>query len=383
MCDPLVPLRLLTVAHSYAVGLNRRLAHELARAGGERWEVTCVAPKFYWGDLRPIEFEPIANEPCRTLTVPAYGTRWPHLFFYGLELRELMRRDWQVIHAWEEPYVLAGYQLARWAAPRAKFVFWTAQNLGKRYPPPFSWFERRVMARADSWLYCGQSVREALSTRYAGLPSAPAPLGVDVDAFAPDASARRRVREQLGWSDSGAPVVGFLGRFVEEKGVRLLTRVLDRVATPFRVLFVGGGPLERELRTWGARYPDRVRVASATHAEVPAYLNAMDLLCAPSQTLPRWQEQFGRMLTEAMACGVAVLGSDSGEIPFVIGDAGRVLREDDVEAWTQALTELLENSDRRRELAERGLARAHEQFSWPTVARRQLAFFQELVESKR
>ena len=63
-------------------------------------------------------------------------------------------------------------------------------------------------------------------------------------------------------------------------------------------------------------------MTGVAHDDVPEYLNAMDLLCAPSQTTARWREQFGRMLIEAMACGVPVVASRSGEIPYVVGDAG-------------------------------------------------------------
>ena len=68
------------------------------------------------------------------------------------------------------------------------------------------------------------------------------------------------------------------------------------------------------------------------HDDVPEHLNAMDVMCAPSQTTARWREQFGRMLIEAMACGVPVLASRSGEIPHVVGDAGLLVDERDVAA---------------------------------------------------
>ncbi len=78
-------------------------------------------------------------------------------------------------------------------------------------------------------------------------------------------------------------------------------------------------------------HPGRVRVLTGVaHDDVPEHLNAMDLLCAPSQTTTRWREQFGRMLIEAMACGVPVVASRSGEIPHVVGDAGLVVDEADV-----------------------------------------------------
>ena len=75
----------------------------------------------------------------------------------------------------------------------------------------------------------------------------------------------------------------------------------------------------------------------------------MDVLCAPSQTTARWREQFGRMLIEAMACGVPVVASRSGEIPHVVGDAGLLVDEADVAAWTAALDRLLADAALRRD----------------------------------
>jgi glycosyltransferase involved in cell wall biosynthesis len=87
------------------------------------------------------------------------------------------------------------------------------------------------------------------------------------------------------------------------------------------------------------------------------------------------------MLIEAMACGVPVVGSDSGEIPFVIGDAGMVVPEADVQAWVSVLSTLLENPAQRAELAARGRERVHARFAWPVVARQHLDFFEELLET--
>ena len=93
------------------------------------------------------------------------------------------------------------------------------------------------------------------------------------------------------------------------------------------------------MQEWaaGKGWSNRVKVKLAKHSEVPRYLGCMDLLVAPSQTMKNWREQFGRMIIEAFACGVPVIGSDSGEIPFVIGDAGLVVAETDVAGWAQAI----------------------------------------------
>jgi glycosyltransferase involved in cell wall biosynthesis len=374
------PLRLLTLGHSYVVGTNRALARAMARAGAGEWEVTAAAPASFPGDLGPIRLQPLPGE--RVEPLPVRGAGRIHTMTYGRGLRALLRRGWDVVHCWEEPFVLAGAQVAAWTPRGAKLVFATFQNLPKRYPPPFPWTERFAMRRADGWIAFGQTVEAALRGRppYAARPHRVIAPGVDTALFRPDRTAGARVRAALGWVDDGPPVVGCLGRFVPEKGLETLMRALDGAAAPWRALFVGGGPMEGALRTWGAGHGDRVRVVTGVpHDRVPEHLNAMDLLCAPSRTTERWREQLGRMLTEAMACGVPVVGSDSGEIPHVVADVGLIAPEDDVAAWTRALDALLAAPARRAELAARGLARVEAEFALPVIARRHLDFFGALV----
>ncbi len=374
--------RLLSVSHSYVVTLNRRLANELARVGAGRWEVTAVAPRFFHGDLSPITLQREPGEESRVEEVRALFSRSAHVFVYGPELREKLARGVDLVHSWEEPYVFAGAEVALLTPRRVPLVFATAQNLFKRYPPPFGWLERFVVERSAGWVAYGETVKQNLLTRpgYAGRPARYIPMGVDVELFRPDKAAGAGFLRELGWEVEGPPVVGYLGRFVPEKGVELLRGVLERLTTPWRALFVGGGPLEASLRAWAGRHGDRVRIITGVqHARVPAALNAMDVLCAPSQTTPRWKEQFGRMLAEGFACGVPVLTSNSGEIPHTAGDAGQVLPEADAVAWSAALAELLESPDRRRELSARGRERALTRFAWPVVARAHLDFFESLL----
>jgi glycosyltransferase involved in cell wall biosynthesis len=376
--------RLLAIGHSYCVALNRRLPNEMAKIGGPKWIVTAIAPSFFHGDLSPIRTKAETTETCSLRAVPAFLSRYIHFFMYGLQLRDILREPWDAIHCWEEPYILAGGQVAWWTPRATPFVFWTGQNIAKKYPPPFSAIENYCIERCAGWMARGQTGVDALLSRnYGRRPHRAVPLGVDLDRFYPDASAREQTRIRLGWTDSRLPVVGYQGRFVEEKGLNVLTRALDELGSGWRALFVGGGPLENRLRDWAARYGDRVQIVTdVPHDEVPAYLNAMDVLCAPSQTRPNWREVFGRMLIEAFACGVPVIGSDSGEIPYVVGDAGVTVGERDENGWVQALGDLLENSSRRADVAQRGLERAVTKYSWPVVARQHLDFFDELLEGK-
>ena len=377
--------RLLTIGHSYVVGANRQLAHHLALAGTGAWEVTAVAPAEFRGDLRRIRAEPIAGEASTLRTVPVHLDRVPHLMSYGGNVREILAGTWDLVHCWEEPYTRSAAQVARAAAPSAKLVVASFQNISKVYPWPLRAYEQETMRRASAWIAFGETVHATLKDRpgYSGKPSRMITPGVDVERFRPDAAARQAIRERLGWP-ADAIVVGYLGRFVAEKGIAMLS---DALGGPLargacHALFVGGGDLESTLRRLARAHPRRVHVQTGVpHDDVPAWLNAMDILCATSVSTPRWREQFGRMLIEAMACGVAVIASDSGEMPFVVGDAGAIVPEGDDAAWTETIAELVADPAKRCRYAERGLTRARARFAWPIVARAHLDFFDEVLEA--
>ena len=372
--------RLLTIGHSYVVRENRRLAHEIGVQGRGHWEVVAIAPARFHGDLGPLHARAVDGEAMDLKTVPVRFGRSPHLMRYA-NLRAAMDGRWDVIHVWEEPYVAAGAQIAAAASRPAKLVFATFQNISKRYPWPLSSFERRSMARADAWIAFGELVHATLAHRaeYADKPSRVITPGVDVEKFRPNVTSAASLRRELGWPEA-AGVVGFLGRFEPQKGLDRLCGALEQLSAPWHALFVGGGSLEPRLRAFEARHRSRVRVVTGVrHGDVPRWINAMTLMCAPSQTTDAWREQFGRMLIEAMACGVPVIGSDSGEIPYVIGPAGVVVPEADTSAWTKAIDALLHDASARRDYAAKGLARARERFAWPVIARAHLDWFAEVL----
>ena len=112
-------MKILMIGHSYAVTLNRRLCREVARAGGDEVTVTVAAPAWYPGDLRPLVLEQLGGEPYALEAIAVRFARVPHLFFYGGRLRSLLAGAWDVVHAWEEPYIVAGWQIARGTQPGA------------------------------------------------------------------------------------------------------------------------------------------------------------------------------------------------------------------------------------------------------------------------
>ena len=99
----------------------------------------------------------------------------------------------------------------------------------------------------------------------------------------------------------------------------------------------------------------------------------------PSRTTPVWKEQFGRVLAEAMACKVPVIGSDSGAIREVIGDAGLIFPEGNVAALADCLRLLNASPSLRHDLAERGYVRASGLYTQEHIAEQTADFYRQLM----
>jgi glycosyltransferase involved in cell wall biosynthesis len=380
-------INVLTIGHSYVVAENRALVREVAR--DVQLDVTVAAPVVFRSGLGRIELQPEppdSNLKLKALT--ARFTQWTQIFAYDTRgLRMLIGSgEFDVVHAWEEPYIYGGYQIARaMSKSDAAFCFRTAQNIDKRYPFPFSHFERTAINRAQGWIAGGKLVFESrVRCGYPGEKGRIITLAVDLNAFKPLAPDRKQtVARELGLVP---PIIAYVGRLTRAKGIDLMMRAMDAVgsATPWSLLVMGAGPMETELRNWAASrgWSDRVQIRLVPHRDVPAYLGAADVLIAPSQTGPRWREQFGRMVIEAFACGVPVLGSDSGEIPYVIADSGRSLPENDSEAWAKAIIEVLGSAELRADMARRGLQRV-QAYSVAAVAEQYRSYYRDLADRRR
>lgn len=382
-------LKLLAIGHSYVVSFNRALLREMAQ--NKDFEITIVAPELFLSELGPLRCEPEPEgSPLKLVTVPICWGRWVYTFGYdSMVLKQTLKQgNFDVVYAWEEPYIYAGYQIARAIdrfAPHAAFCFRTAQSLPKRYPPPFSCFEKKCLGRADGWVAGAHLVYENCLVR--GYPAAKGKtltLAVDTSAFMPLPETKRKaIRDELGLQ---TPVLGYLGRLTPEKGIDVMLRAIEMLEPDrkWSLLALGSGPSEASILRWTKEHgwSDRVVVRLARHDEVPRYLASMDILLAPSLTTPRWKEQFGRMVIEAFACGVPVISSDSGELPFVVGDAGWVVPESDSAAMVKAIKAALDDPIRRAEIARMGLERV-KRYSTMTLAAAFADYYRSAAERKQ
>ncbi len=358
------------VSKALVVGAYQRKAEELAALGVD---LTVVTPPA-WGDARgrqPAERAHTQGYTLQTLPVRLGGNY--HLHYYpGLPslLSALLP---QLLHMDEEPYNLATWHALR--AARANGVpatFFTWQNLLRSYPPPFRQMEAAVYAMAPLALAGSRAAEAVLRAKgYGGEVAVFPQFGVDEALFAPRARG-----------EGGVFRIGYAGGLVPEKGVDLLLRAAARLPGPWSLELIGSGSEREALEKLAAALGvgDRVRFAGRIASSVmPAALGALDVLVLPSRTRPNWKEQFGRVLIEAMACGVPVLGSSSGEIPQVIGDAGLLFPEEDVDALAASLVLLQSQPALRTELAAAGRARVLAHFTMRQVAQQTLAAYRRLL----
>jgi glycosyltransferase involved in cell wall biosynthesis len=363
-------LRVLTIAHNAVAQSNRARTDALRALAGV--EASLLTPPWWFEEGRRIEVRGSGPDwrVGRTLFT-GNGTR--HLYVSGLiDAMRVVRPD--VIDLYEEPFSLVALQtlLARDVlAPRAALVFYSAVNVERRWRWPYRAIERLVLRRADAAHAPSADVPPILRAR--GMwrqPISVIPLGVDAERF----SAARPLELEI-----PRPRIGFVGRFEPVKGLDVLLDAFKRLTVNASLVLAGDGPLRDTLAG------DRVHIVpSVAYEALPSYLKAMDILVLPSVTiLPMHREQFGRVLAEGMAAGVPVIGSSSGAIPEVVGDAGLIVPERDPAALARAIESVLRDAELRGSLVERGRQRARTRFAWSVVAEQTLDLFRSAVAHRR
>jgi glycosyltransferase involved in cell wall biosynthesis len=299
-----------------------------------------------------------------------------HYYYYPTLPDRLSWIRPDIVHIDEEPYNLATWLAVRQArAAGAKTLFFSWQNLARRYPPPFNFMQQQVLKQVDYAIMGNlEAVEVWRSKGYCGPHRVIPQFGVDPELFSP-----------LPARDPGrAFIIGSANRrLVIEKGVDILLRAAANLPGVWRLHVAGNGPETPQLKQLAAELGIAARVhfdGAIPSDQVPAYLRDMDVLALTSRTLPNWKEQFGRVLVEAMACGVPVIGSSSGEIPHVIGDAGLIVHEEDVDGLRNGLLQLMRDDALRLELSRRGRQRVLERFTQARVAAETVEVYRSMLD---
>lgn len=381
-------MKILIVYHSGA--LQNALTIFGALVANRSIELTVIAPEWVAADKvydpsgrLEVKRESHANG-YRLLPLPLVDPKRYQLGFEGEPLRKVIK-DFRadVLHVWDEPlsYCLLHVARLRFLVSRkSKVLFYGFQNT------PFKWdaLGRVIWKTAWTQVAGGAAANsEALTNlRQAGFPQR-RPLerifwGIPTDVF--KSMDSRALKKELALDCEH--IVGFVGRLVPEKGLAFLLAAIRRLPTTIHLLIIGSGPMraELEMRSTLPGLSERVHLYDVMPSESLAkYVNCMDVLAVPSVTTPHWKEQYGRVIGEAMACGVPVVGSDSGAIPEVIASAGLVVPEGNISALAEALQTAIFDEERRPEFIKQGLQRVEQELSIKAMSQRLLGFYSRIL----
>ncbi len=364
-------MRVLMLSKACIVGIYQPKLEAIASRGVE---LTVLVPPS-WRDERGVqELERSHTAGYQLRSIPLRFNGSFHLHHYPTLARELSKAQPQIVHIDEEAYNLASWQ-ALWLARRvgARSLFFTWQNIQRRYPPPFSWGERWVMSHADYALAGTDDAADVLRRKGFGGPMRTLPqFGTAEALFHP---ADRRPERPF--------TIGYIGRIVPEKGVQVLLRAAAGLKGDWRLRLVGGGSARDEMQMLAGSLGIGTQVdfvGQLPSQDLPAEYHKIDALVLPSLTRRNWKEQFGRVLVEAMASGVPIIGSDSGAIPGVVGGAGRIVPEGDALALCNSLQELREDPALRAQMIRAGRARFLAHFTHGSIAEATVEVYRKLLE---
>ncbi len=372
-------MRLLVVDHNAIEPSARRVYDAMVGHGGI--ELCLMVPSRWHNNFRLLHFQVPTDAPAYELVASDvfFPTR-THRLIYRALAAHVARFQPDVLYMNAEPENFQTFQAARLcAAAQRKLVFSSWRNIDHRqvgYPYKLDFIhhaiETYVLRRAVHGIVFNHDAKE-LFARHGYTATTVIPPPVDTTVFFPREPQARAAHRFT---------VGFAGRFIEGKGLDLLLYALAQLPPEFAAVLVGAGPEETRLRQLAGKLGLGERVEFLSPLEPRRLAECMctwDAVVLPSRTTPYWREQFGRILVEAMACGIPVIGSGSGEISQVIADAGVVFKEGSVEGLRLGLLRLASDGALRQELRDRGVRRVQEHFSLHVVARRMHGLFLDLA----
>ncbi len=373
--------RLLVIGPTYGVSFNRRKL----RALSDYFDITCATSQltersFYGLPIQ--EFEEVdVEEPFSVRRLAEYprGKEFTKFIYKGLSdvFRE---KQYDFILVDSEAWGLVKWQawlFSKCWQRKALFGEFNWENVKRTGLK--GWIISllyRFSMLADNFTISGNQACRSLLLAHGAQPArnlVAAQLGVDLELFHPVTESQKSVaRKDLGLPATGF-LIGFCGRLVPEKGLielREVVRRLRKERPEVHLALLGHGPLAQELEF--SQEPWITILSSRPHYEIPLFMQSLDLFVLPSKPVREsdrlWEEQFGHVLIEAMACGVPAVGSDSGAIPEVVGEKLGIFRHGSIDSMYENLNALLQTPEELRGIAARQYLRVKEIYSHQAVA---------------
>ncbi|MCH2112200.1 MAG: glycosyltransferase [Planctomycetes bacterium] len=283
------------------------------------------------------------------------------------------------VHAIAEPSYLATFFLSRASEGIATTSCRQAQNIFQTWPPPLNLTEGLALNKLSHIFALSREAKAILHRKGRKTGISILHNGFDSERF-PFTERTKSTSPKLNFL--------FIGKLIERKGVDLLLRALGRLRDQnWTLKIVGDGDQKFHLSALAVEEKIANRVTFAPpvpNSQLKGHFESSDVLVLPSRTssgkdwgigkwVPlsclrvAWKEQFGMVIPEAQACGIPCIGSTCGAIPEIIGDAGWVFEENNLNELHAVLKNLLSKGGIPPEMQGRAKKQS-EQFTWEKVA---------------
>lgn len=393
-------MRILIISHSYVSKYHQEKIEELAQH--KDLEIFLMTPEFgIEGGGRKIYLEKRKDPNYRIIPVKTYFSgKWNSYLIkrFRYYLRKIKP---DIIHLEEEYWTNVAWQIQKELKkfPNTKLILFTWENIFHNWKIEekklyqrlrfnvFNFIEKKVLKRVDIMIAGNQEAAAVLLKKgYKKTIEILPQFGVNQNYF--EKKNADGLRAELRLEDFF--IVGYIGRITKEKGIEDLIQAASKVIynkggrVDVKFLIIGNGPYKPEaeklvkkleLNDWV------IFLAAVDFNRIVDYYNLMDLMVIPSRTTSEWKEQFGRTIIEAMSCAVPIIGSDSGAIPEVIGDAGLIFQEGNTDDLVGKIIKIIDENKLRTDLIANGLKRVRENFTTEIIAKKTYEIYRAVESS--
>ena len=375
------PMRVFFISHAYVVGVNQGKLNAIAQIEGI--EVGLLAPSNWkaleWDRLLPLE-RPYPNLHLYESPVTFSGRVGAYFYAPWALWKVLQDFKPDIIQAEVEVFSICAFEIAIFSRLMGKPMVIFGWENQLRQLPFLRWQICQFVLNTASAIIAGNQDGAAIMQEwnYHGLLEVMPQMGVDPEFFAPPTKSSI--------DDTSIFRVGFLGRLAQSKGIDLIFKAVAQLrdrGINSQIILCGSGSEEESLKklaqdlqivnlvTWRGAVP---------HSQAPAELSQFDVLILPSRSTTTWKEQFGHVLIEAMSMGIPVIGSNSGEIPNVIGRPDLVFPEENHNALADIIARLINDTKWRQEAEIYGIERVNQLYSHEQIARRLISLWQSVLQ---
>lgn len=359
-------VKALLISHAYVTYFNQRKIDALSKYNDLK--IFLIVPEFWKDSLRNIKLERNYSKDFTIVPAKVFFNGKIGGYFYLNRLFKILKDEKpDIIHIEEEPWSLVVFQVILYKKLlklKSKIIVFTWENIIRKYRMIARIIEKFVLSNIDFVIAGSNDAKSVLIAK-----------GVKENKIEVFPQIGVDISDNIGTAPKDCFTIGFIGRLVEEKGIRTLLDAFLRLQacseqsetkTKLKLLIIGEGTLKDEITNFAKKnsLEDKIITTGVIpHDEVKNYFQYIDVLVLPSITKKEWKEQFGHVIIEAFAYNVSVIGSSSGSIPEVIGEAGLIFNEGDDKDLSIKLQFLINDVELRKKLVLLGKKRVLENFT--------------------